>query len=104
MSKRLEMFDKLLAGGSKDPFHHYARALELRSLARGTEALAALAQVTREFPDYVPSYLIAAQLAGQAGDVQAARDFCDRGVQAAERTGNEHALSELRDLRGTLSA
>lgn len=104
MSKRLEMFDKLLAGGSKDPFHHYARALELRSLARGTEALAALAQVTREFPDYVPSYLIAAQLAGQEGDVQAARDFCDRGVQAAERAGNEHALSELRDLRATLGA
>jgi hypothetical protein len=102
MSKRLEMLDKLLAAGSKDPFHHYARALELRSLARGTEALAALAQVTREFPDYVPSYLIAAQLAAQAADLQAAKDFCDRGVRAAERAGNEHALAELRELRGTL--
>lgn len=104
MSKRLEMFDKLLAAGSKDPFHHYARALELRSLARGPEALAALSQVTREFPDYVPSYLIAAQLAAEAGDLQAARDFCDHGVQAAQRAGNEHALSELRDLRGSLGA
>jgi predicted Zn-dependent protease len=103
MSKRLEMFDKLLAAGSRDPFHHYARALELRSLARGTEALAALAQVTRDFPDYVPSYLIAAQLAAEAGDVQAAKDFCDRGVSAAERTGNEHALGELRDLRATFA-
>jgi predicted Zn-dependent protease len=101
MNKRLEMFDKLLAGGSKDPFHHYARALELRSLGRGTEALAALAQVTRDFPDYVPSYLIAAQLAAEASDVQSAKDFCDRGVSAAERAGNEHALGELRDLRST---
>ena len=104
MSKRLELFDKLLAGGSKDPFHHYARALELRSLGRGTEALEALAAVTREFPDYVPSYLIAAQLASQEADARAAQDFCDRGVLAAERAGNEHALGELRDLRATLGA
>jgi hypothetical protein len=103
MSKRLEMFDKLLATGSQDPFHHYARALELRSLGRGTEALAALTQVTRDFPDYVPSYLIAAQLAAQS-DTLAARDFCDRGVLAAQRAGNEHALAELRDLRATFGA
>jgi hypothetical protein len=103
MSKRLELFDKLLAEGSRDPFHHYARALELRSLARGTEALAALAQATLDFPDYVPSYLIAAQLAAQAGDAAGAKDFCDRGVKAAERTGNDHALGELRDLRATFA-
>jgi hypothetical protein len=103
MSKRLEMFDKLLATGSQDPFHHYARALELRSLGRGTEALAALSQVTHDFPDYVPSYLIAAQLAAQS-DTLAAQDFCDRGVLAAERAGNEHALAELRDLRATFGA
>lgn len=103
MSKRLEMFDKLLAGGSRDPFHHYARALELRSLGRGSEALAALAQVTRDFPDYVPSYLMAAQLAAQS-DTGLAKDFCDRGVSAAERAGNEHALGELRELRATLGA
>jgi hypothetical protein len=103
MSKRLEMFDKLLATGSQDPFHHYARALELRSLGRGTEALAALSQVTRDFPDYVPSYLIAAQLAAQS-DTLLAQDFCDRGVLAAQRAGNEHALAELRDLRATFGA
>lgn len=104
MSKRLEMLEKLLSAGSRDPFHHYARALELRSLGRGTEALAALAEVTRDFPDYVPSYLMAAQLATEASDVAAAKDFCDRGVAAAERAGNEHALSELRDLRATFGA
>ena len=102
MSKRLEMFDKLLGAGSKDPFHHYARALELRSLGRGTEALAALSQVTRDFPDYVPSYLIAAQLSLESADGAAAADFCDRGVSAAKRAGNEHALAELGELRATI--
>ena len=32
MSKRLDMFDTMIAKGSQDPFVHYARAMELRSL------------------------------------------------------------------------
>jgi hypothetical protein len=95
MSKRLALFDKLIAEGSKDPFHHYARALELRSLGRAGEALAALTEVTAQFPDYVPSYLIAAQLAQAAQDLPRARDFAQRGLAAAQRSGNDHALSEL---------
>lgn len=104
MSKRLELFDKLINGGSKDPFHHYARALELRSLDRKADALAALEQVTQDFPDYVPSYLIAAQLAMEAGEggAERARALCDAGLMAARRTRNDHALGELTELRATL--
>ena len=76
MSKRLEMFDKLIGGGSKDPFHHYARALELRSLGRNADSLTSLVQVTEDYPDYVPSYLIAAQLASEtSGVVQITSDL-----------------------------
>ncbi len=102
MSKRLELFDKLIAQGSRDPFHHYARALELRSLGRNTEALEALTQVIASFPDYVPSYLIAAQLAQQAGDAAEARVLCERGLDAARRAGNDHAESELSSLLASL--
>lgn len=104
MSKRLEMFDKLLAQGSRDPFHHYARALELRSLGRSADALSALEGVTEAFPDYVPSYLIAAQLAVEAGDENRAKTLCERGLSAAQRTGNDHARAELQELRDSLGA
>lgn len=103
MSKRLALFDKLIADGSKDPFHHYARALELRSLGRNEEALAAMAGVTEQFPDYVPSFLMAAQLAQQAGDVTRAKALAQKGVDAAKRAGNEHALGELSALLDSLS-
>lgn len=103
MSKRLALFDKLLADGSKDPFHHYARAMELRSLARNDEAYAAMAAVAETFPDYVPSYLMAAQLAQQAGDLGAARSLLTRGIEAAQKAGNEHALSELTSLLDSLA-
>ncbi len=102
MSKRLALFDKLLAEGSKDPFHHYARALELRSLGRDADAFAALVGVTDIFPDYVPSYLMAAQLAQQAGDLAAAKGLVTRGIEAARAAGNDHALSELTSLSDTL--
>jgi tetratricopeptide (TPR) repeat protein len=98
MSKRLEMLEKLIESGSKDPFHHYARALELRSLGQAQAALAALERVTGEFPEYVPSYLIAAQLSVELGDSGRARGFCDQGLLAARRARNDHAQAELMEL------
>jgi hypothetical protein len=102
MSKRLELFDKLIQSGSSDPFHHYARAMELRSLGRGAEALDGFAGITARFPDYVPSYLMAAQLAQEAGDLARARDLASAGTEAARRAGDEHALSELTSFHDAL--
>ena len=45
MSKRLQMLDALIEKGSEDAFHHYARAMELRSLERLDEALAAFGTI-----------------------------------------------------------
>jgi hypothetical protein len=102
MSKRLALFDKLITEGSRDPFHHYARALELRSLGRDAEARTAMAEVTERFPEYVPSYLMAAQLYQQAGEPGQARAHAERGVAAARKAGNDHALSELQALLDAL--
>ena len=98
MSKRLELFDKLIAGGSRDPFHHYARALELRSLGRRDEALEALSRVCQEFPGYVPSYLMAAQLSAELGQTEQARALARTGLERARESGNDHAASELESL------
>jgi hypothetical protein len=98
MSKRLALFDQLISAGSKDPFHHYARALELRSLGRASDALEALAGTIALFPEYVPSYLIAAQLAVEQGDSARARELASEGMMAAKRAGNDHALGELEAL------
>jgi hypothetical protein len=104
MSKRLELFDKLIAGGSSDPFHHYARAMELRSLGQAEAALASFAAATASFPDYVASYLMAAQLAQELGQPAVARTHASAGVEAATRVGNDHALSELTALLDGLPA
>jgi len=98
MSKRLEMIEKVIAAGSKDPFHHYARAMELRSLERVTDALAAFDQVSSDFPGYVPTYLMAAQIALEIADLPRAKQYAEAGIARARAAGDDHALSELEAL------
>jgi len=102
MSKRLELFDKLLANGSTDPFHSYGRAMELRSLGRNEEALAAFMDLIGQNPGYIPSYLMAAQVAQGLGRIDEARSVTERGIEVARREGHDHALSELSALLPSL--
>jgi hypothetical protein len=104
MSARLLMLERLIASGSNDPFVHYARAMELRSSARSADALSAFAEVCSRFPSYVPSYLMAGQLAIELADYVRARDFLTRGIVAAQAAGDDHALSELSAALTTLPA
>lgn len=95
VSKRLAMLDKAIAAGSNDPFVFYARALELRGLDEPESALAALAEVEQRFPDYVPTYLMAGQVAQTLERVAEARGYLQRGLALATRVRDEHARSEL---------
>ncbi len=102
MSKRLSMLEQVLAKGSTDPFAHYAHAMELRSVGRGQDSLAAFGAVAERFPDYVPTFLMAAQLADELGKREDARAWCTRGIETATRRRDDHALSELTTFLQTL--
>ena len=102
MSPRLAMLEALIAKGSQDPFAHYARAMELRSLDRKDEALSAFADIRERFPGYVPSYLMGGQLAAELGRVEIARGFFEPGITAAKTAGDDHALSEIQSALSAL--
>lgn len=95
---RLAMIERLIAGGSADPFHWYARAMELRSLGRLEDALAAFADVRDRFADYVPTYLMAAQVAQELDRADEARAWCEQGLEQARAKGDAHAARELSQL------
>lgn len=99
--KRLEMLEHMIAKGSDDPFVRYGRAMELRSLERLEESLAAFGELEQRSPDYVPTYLMAGQVAEQLGRVDEARSWYDRGMEKA-RTSDPHAFSELSAAREAL--
>jgi hypothetical protein len=81
-SKRLALFDQMIAKGSVDPF-----------------ALEAFAGVATRFPDYVPTYLMAAQVCAELTREADALVWCDRGILAAKKVGDAHALGELQAFR-----
>jgi predicted RNA polymerase sigma factor len=101
-SKRLQMLEGLIAKGSLDPFVHYARAMELRASGQPEVALAAYADVRARFADYVPTYLMAAQVAVELGRVDEARSWLEQGIAAASAARDDHAKSELLALRDQL--
>jgi predicted Zn-dependent protease len=94
-SKRLQMLEKMIAAGTRDPFVRYARALELRGQGELETALAALDEVRALHPDYVPTFLMAGQIAIELERVEDARAWLSSGVHAATAAGDEHARSEL---------
>lgn len=102
MSQRLEMFEKLIGKGSKDPFVFYARAMELRTLGRSAEALVAFRELRDAYPAYVPQYLMAGQLAQELSDYILAREFIEQGLRQAQLAGDSHAHSELSSALATL--
>lgn len=94
-NRRLAMLEARIAKGADDPFIFYARALELRSLGRLEQTLQALEEVATRFPQYVPTFLMAGQVAAELQQTEVARDYLQRGIALSEEVGDHHAHSEL---------
>jgi len=94
-SKRLEMLETMIEKGSADPFVHYARAMEHRSQGDLPKALELFGEVAERFEDYVPTYLMAAQVAEKLDRIDDAKDWAERGLQRARNAADAHAQGEL---------
>ncbi|WP_437688394.1 tetratricopeptide repeat protein [Sorangium sp. So ce176] len=95
MSKRLLMLEKMTQGGSKDPFHWYALALEYAGLDRHDEALATFNALRAMDASYVPMYLMCGTMLVKAGRADEGRAWLSDGIGVARSKGDQHALSEL---------
>lgn len=104
MSDRLDALRSMLEDDPSDAFTRYALALELRSLGQTDAAIAELARLVQDAPDYVATYYQyarALQARGRAADaVSAAR----AGIAVAAAAGDAHTKGELEDLLAELEA
>jgi hypothetical protein len=96
------MLQNLITRGAIDPFVHYAHAMELRGLGRAEEALAAFDAVRQRFPEYLPTYLMAGQVAAELAAYARARELMLAGLAAASAAGDDHTASELSSALATL--
>lgn len=102
MQKRLAFLEKMAREGSTDPFVGYGLAMEYRSLSRADDALATFRKLRADHPDYVPGYLMCAQLLAELARKDEAREWLETGIGVARKKGDAHAASEMQDALDAL--
>ena len=94
-ANRLQMLTEFLQQNPGDPFARYGLAMEYSKAGQTDQALAEFNKLLELHPDYTNGYFMAAQALERAARTAEAKKMLERGVEAARRTGNKHALSEM---------
>ena len=92
---RIDVIRKIIETTPNDPFPRYGYAMELKTLGRHEEAVAAFTEMEQRFPDYVAQYLMHHNVLVALRRKDEARAVCERGVVAARLKGDGHAAGEL---------
>jgi tetratricopeptide (TPR) repeat protein len=101
---RLEMLTQFLEQNPGDAFARYGLAMEYSNAGKTEQALAEFKKLLEMHPDYTNGYFMAAQALERSGRTPEAKKMLENGVEAARRTGNKHALSEMTGMLEELSS
>ena len=99
---RLEKLETLLAAEPDDVFLNYSMAMEMAKADRYDEALAAFTRVSELDPDYIASYFHQGKTLLRMGRRERAKQALTAGIERAKACGDQHAVSEMTELLGTL--
>jgi len=89
------MLTQFLEQNPGDAFARYGLAMEYSNTGQTEQALAQFNKLLELHPDYTNGYFMAAQALERTGRTAEAKSMLEKGVEAARRTGNKHALSEM---------
>jgi tetratricopeptide (TPR) repeat protein len=92
---KVAMLTEILRANPADAFARYGLAMAYAAEGKSEDALREFAETTERTPDYVPAYQMSAQELMKLGRTEEARERLQTGLAACERTGNEHAASEM---------
>jgi|ERR1051326_4694556 tetratricopeptide (TPR) repeat protein len=92
---RIQLLTEFLQHNPGDAFARYGLAMEYSNAGKTEQALAEFNQLLELHPDYTNGYFMAAQVLDRNHRTPEARQMLERGIEAARRTGNKHALSEM---------
>jgi tetratricopeptide (TPR) repeat protein len=92
---RLQMLAQFLEQNPNDAFARYGLAMEYSKLGQTGPAMQQFKKLLELHPDYTAGYFMAAQTLARAGENEEAKKLLQSGIEAARRTKNQHALSEM---------
>ena len=101
---RVSMLKEILERTPQDAIARYGLAMEYSHSGRTEEALREFATLLRDQPDYTAGYFMAAQTLARVDRIPEARQMLVNGIASAQRTGNQHALSEMQAMLDELAA
>lgn len=99
---RRQKLEEFLAQNPRDAFSRYGIAMECVKEGDHVAADAHYGTLLRDNPDYVPAYLMYAQMLVQDDRREEAKSVLSTGIDAASRQGNQHARSEMESLLAEL--
>jgi cytochrome c-type biogenesis protein CcmH/NrfG len=99
---RRELLETFVAQKPDDAFSRYGLAMECMNTGDTAAAEATFRELLQRNADYVPAYLMFAQMLAKASRPDDARQILNLGISAASKVGNQHALSEMEALLNEL--
>jgi predicted Zn-dependent protease len=101
---RREKLEQFLAQNPNDAFSRYGLAMECIREEDRAAADKHFRMLLENHADYVPSYLMYAQMLVQQERIPEAKSVLTTGIDAATRQMNQHARSELEALLSEISS
>lgn len=93
--ERLEKLKEFLKANPEDSFLNHALALEYLKLQDAGAARQVFENLLARDPGYVGSYYHLAKLLESSGETEGAIKWYEKGMEAAKKAGDRHALNEL---------
>jgi cytochrome c-type biogenesis protein CcmH/NrfG len=99
---RRQKLEEFLGQNPNDAFCRYSIALDSFRQGELPAAEVHFQYLLSHNADYVPAYQMYAQLLAQSNRTDEARTVLQRGIEAAQQQGNQHARSEMESHLGDL--
>jgi thioredoxin-like negative regulator of GroEL len=100
---RRQMLEEFVAKKPNDAFSRYALAMECMNSGDASAANEHFRYLLQQNTDYVPAYLMYAQMLTRESRGEEARQVLSTGIAAADRKGDQHARSEMETLLAEIS-
>lgn len=95
-TSRIDVLRSLIEQNPADAFMRYGLAMEYVKAGQFEQAVNEFREVTVKDPSYAYAYFHSGQTLEKQGLFDEAKDWYEKGIEAAGRKGDQKALAELR--------
>ena len=93
---RMEQIKEFLKASPSDNFLQHALALEYIKRGEEDKAQVLFEEILTRDPGYIGSYYHLAKLLERTGETEGAIKWYEKGMDAAQKAGDKHAMGELK--------